>query len=306
MEGEFRRGGLVGPVILIGLGVVFLLNNLGILEWNVWDVLLRTWPLLLIAVGIDLLIVRRTTEATLFTLVLILVVIAGGVWFVAIRGGGSGAPRVETVQHPLPETDQVEIQIKPGVGILRLTALDQSDDLVLGKLGLGRGQEVEQAVEDVGSVSLLNLSSSSGWFWPAFRTEVASDEVGENEWKLALNREIPIRLSADLGLGLMDLDLAELMLEDLRVDIGLGQVKIILPESGEFNVRVSSAIGLTEILVPRGLAVRISFDTGLTVLEVEGFRQEGDIYYSPAWRAGAEGVNLEIDQAIGKVVVRLQ
>ena len=61
MEGEFRRGGLVGPIILIGLGVVFLLNNLGFLEWSVWDVLLRTWPLLLIAWGIDLLIVRRTT-----------------------------------------------------------------------------------------------------------------------------------------------------------------------------------------------------------------------------------------------------
>ena len=306
MEGEFRRGGLVGPIILIGLGVVFLLNNLGILEWNVWEVLLRTWPLLLIAVGIDLLIVRRTAEATLFALVLILVVIAGGVWFIAIRGGGSGAPRVETVQHPLPETDLAEIQIKPGVGILRLTALDQSDDLVLGKLGLSRGQQVEQAVEDVGSVSLLNLSSSSGWFWPAFRTEVASDEVGENEWKLALNREIPIRLSADLGLGLMDLNLAELMLDDLRVDMGLGQVKIVLPASGEFNVSVSSAIGLTEVVVPRGLAVRISFDTGLAVREVEGFRQEGNFFYSPSWSEDREGVTLQLNQAIGKVVVRLQ
>ena len=42
-----RRGGLVGPAILVALGVVFLLNNLGYLGWGVWGTLLRLWPVLL-------------------------------------------------------------------------------------------------------------------------------------------------------------------------------------------------------------------------------------------------------------------
>lgn len=306
MEGEFRRGGLVGPVILIGLGVVFLLNNLGILEWSIWDVLLRTWPLLLIAWGIDLLIVRRTTEATLFTLILILVVIAGGVWIVAIRGGGPGAHRVESVQYSLPMTDQVELQIEPGVGILRISALESGEELIRGKLGLSRGQEVGREVRESGSVALVSLGSQSDWFWPTFGTGAESDEVGQYEWELAVSSEIPIRLGTDLGLGMVDLDLTELMLEDLYVDTGLGQVKIILPASGQFNARISGAIGMTEVFVPRELPIRISCDTGLTIRQLEGFRQEGDVYYSPSWNAGGEGVNLEIHQAIGMVVVRLR
>jgi len=28
---------LVGPLILIGLGVIFLLNSLGMLAWSVWE-----------------------------------------------------------------------------------------------------------------------------------------------------------------------------------------------------------------------------------------------------------------------------
>ena len=35
------------PVILIGAGVVFLLNNLGVLTWGVWEMLWRLWPVLL-------------------------------------------------------------------------------------------------------------------------------------------------------------------------------------------------------------------------------------------------------------------
>ena len=41
VEERKQRGSLVGPVILIGLGVVFLLNNLGVLAWSVWEVILR-------------------------------------------------------------------------------------------------------------------------------------------------------------------------------------------------------------------------------------------------------------------------
>jgi hypothetical protein len=49
-------------VILIGLGVVFLLNNPGILNWSVWDVIFRLWPVLLIAAGLDILIGRRADQ----------------------------------------------------------------------------------------------------------------------------------------------------------------------------------------------------------------------------------------------------
>jgi hypothetical protein len=50
----------VAPVLLIALGVVFLLNNLEILELRR---ALRYWPALLIVLGLYLLYIRLTTEA---------------------------------------------------------------------------------------------------------------------------------------------------------------------------------------------------------------------------------------------------
>ena len=67
-----RRGGLVGPAILVALGVVLLLNNLGYLGWGVWETLVRLWPLLLIAIGLDLMIGRRTILGSALVALLVL------------------------------------------------------------------------------------------------------------------------------------------------------------------------------------------------------------------------------------------
>jgi hypothetical protein len=55
-----HRGGLVGPVLLVGLGLIFLGQNLGWVREDIWLSLLRLWPLILVAAGIDLLIPRRS------------------------------------------------------------------------------------------------------------------------------------------------------------------------------------------------------------------------------------------------------
>jgi lia operon protein LiaF len=47
----------IAAVILIGLGVLFLLSNLGVLP-NLGALLARWWPLILIAVGLGLLFRR--------------------------------------------------------------------------------------------------------------------------------------------------------------------------------------------------------------------------------------------------------
>src|SRR5690242_11383019 len=71
-----RRTPLVGPLLLIGAGLVFLLINMGVLDEGVWVQLLQLWPLLLIAIGLDLLIGRRNPG---LSLLIVLVVLCAGV-----------------------------------------------------------------------------------------------------------------------------------------------------------------------------------------------------------------------------------
>jgi hypothetical protein len=53
-------------VILISVGIVFLLNNLGYVPWDVWFRILFLWPIILIAIGVE--IIFRKTRLSFLTI----------------------------------------------------------------------------------------------------------------------------------------------------------------------------------------------------------------------------------------------
>jgi len=79
-EQKRGRARLVGPVVLIGLGVIFLLNSLGVLAWSVWEVIFRLWPVLLIAAGLEIILSRLSVWGSLLALVLTGAILAGMLW----------------------------------------------------------------------------------------------------------------------------------------------------------------------------------------------------------------------------------
>jgi len=47
---------LIGPVVIIAVGIVFLLNTTGVLNWSVWGEIGRLWPIAVILLGLSLLL----------------------------------------------------------------------------------------------------------------------------------------------------------------------------------------------------------------------------------------------------------
>ena len=85
LEALIRRQGVVAPVFWIVLGVVFLLSELGLANWDAFQIVLKFWPLLLIAIGLDIILPRRSLWASLSALIILLVIFAGALWIMGIR-----------------------------------------------------------------------------------------------------------------------------------------------------------------------------------------------------------------------------
>jgi hypothetical protein len=68
--------GLVGPAVLIALGILLLLTNLGVIPVDIWRLAWRLWPLLLIALGLELLVTGRASWG-MFVLALLVVLAVG-------------------------------------------------------------------------------------------------------------------------------------------------------------------------------------------------------------------------------------
>lgn len=77
---DFRHknhgGGILGGLFLVFIGIVFLLNNLGLVPGSVWNELWKFWPVLVILIGIRILAGRNIVSRIIIAL-LTLFVFAG-------------------------------------------------------------------------------------------------------------------------------------------------------------------------------------------------------------------------------------
>lgn len=92
-----RRGSIAVPLLLIAAGVILLLNNLGRLPWAVWDLLAKLWPVLLIALGLDILFGRSALRWALGIALAVLVAVAV---ILALRGPLSEEVAPEAAHPP--------------------------------------------------------------------------------------------------------------------------------------------------------------------------------------------------------------
>ena len=299
LDGIWRRQGLVGATVMIVLGVVFLLSNLGYLELNVWTTIFRLWPVLLIAVGFDVLIGRRSTIASLIGLVVILGILAGALWISGIGGGRGRSVTGMEVQQVLEDVTRANLEISPAAGELIVNALADSTNLIAGQVPDVSGRTVREDYAQSGGTASYRLTNSGVQFvgWP--------DNNSDWRWDLGLTTQIPLDLKVEMGVGSMQLDLTELQLDDLNVNLGVGQITVNLPGAEDYQARIEGAIGELIVVVPANAGVRVQADTGLAAVDVPaGYSANNDVYTSSNYATAQTQIELNVSQAIGRIEIR--
>lgn len=295
------RGGLVGPILLIGLGLVLLAQNLGWVGADLWWNLLRMWPLILIAIGIDLLIPRRSALGTLLALVLVVAVFVGGFWLSGISLQPAPPAETESVSVPALNVSGARIRIQPPAASLHVHALPGSQALVEGSVPRSRTGKVQADWSTSGSVADVEITAGGLFVGP-----LVGD--GTEAWRLGLSPEVPLHLEISSGAGIVEANLTGLQIEGLEVSLGLGRSVITLPAGGNFRGSVSGAVGQTVVIIPEGAAVRVRMTTGLGGVETPEGRRPFDLgdneYTSPGFDTAPERIELEIDQALGQIIIR--
>ncbi len=300
LDSLYRREGMAGAVFWIGLGTVFLLSNLGLFAWNVWEVILNLWPVLLIAIGLDLVIGRRSTWGAVLAMVLLIAILAGALWFL----GGGAAPgqaiRGEEFSQVLGQATAAEITLKPAVGEVQVAALPaNSANLIEGRLRTSGSETARQAHAVSQGKATFSLRTEG------MRAIYTPGPGNQPDWDLRLNSSIPLELEAGLGAGELTLDLTGLQISRLDVELGVGQARVILPAGGDFNGEISGAIGEIVLVIPEGAQVRIETNAGLATVEApDSFARQGDVYTTQGYDSAEDRIELKVSQAIGKITLR--
>ena len=301
------------PLVLVGAGVLLLLSNLGYVPWQSWTVLWRLWPLLLIALGIDVLIGQHSMVGAIVSGLLILALIGGAVAIVLFAPHipmfahltQPAELRTEHVEYPLAGVERAAITIDWTSAPGTLRALRDSPNLIEGDVAY-RGElvfDVDRRDDEVGVE--LDSRFSGPWFGPFDLTGRA-----EERWDVGLSPDAPLDLNLDAGSGTYDFDLSGMQIGDLFVDAGSGSIELALPSGSSFEARIDGGSGPLAVTVPEGVGARVVLDSGSGAFRadgrfrlVEGERDEDGVWETEGLSTAAETIVLRIDQGSGPVSI---
>jgi hypothetical protein len=296
-----RRPSLFWPIILIGVGVIFLLSNTGVITGNPWPIIANLWPVLLIVIGLDILFGRRSAAGSVISAVLALVVV-GGVIFLLIAAPNLNLPgfsfggelKAEHIEYPLGELRSANVSIGFTTGRNELYALGDSNQLIQGDVShygtldfnvRESGSQADVRVH-TGSVSIVGFVSSE-------------------RWNIGLNTRPTYDMELSLGAGEATLDLSRFKLTGGRIDVGVGSAELRLPSTGRFSLRVNGGVGNLRIVVPRDMAVSAEVNTGIGNFNPGSrLRSLGrDTYETDGFGSADNAVTLNVDVGIGSVAI---
>ncbi|MCL4560244.1 MAG: DUF5668 domain-containing protein [Chloroflexi bacterium] len=265
-----RSGRLFWGALILLVGLLFLLQNLGIVTGSIWGII---WPLVIILIGLQLLFGR-----------------------VLYRN------RYESQQLsiPLEGERQAAIEFQHGAGRLTVRAGSDPNLLLSGVFNGG----VQHSSRREGDRSRITLSSSAEiyfgfpWFF---------GPPPDLNWDVTLNPSTPLDLEFKTGASKSELDLRQLKVQYLRLGTGASSTDITLPENaGITQVRVSAGAASIGIRIPDKVAGRIEAKGGIASIHIDTtrFSQSGNVYQSSDFETAANRADIFIEAGVGSIDIR--
>ncbi|GAB4467566.1 MAG: DUF5668 domain-containing protein [Anaerolineae bacterium] len=304
----YRGGGLAGALILITLGVIFLLDNLGMIEVS-WLSLWRFWPVLLILIGLDLLLGRRSALGSILLAVLSVIIVVGVIFLagtgMAPRGALSGETVTYDIEHELaPEVESLQVDITIGAASTNIYALSGSasrDYAVLGSITTNSAMELVNEYEVSGDRGTVRITQKG---------ETGTVVVGDGRTgmvgmvDLGLTAEVPLDLVITAGAGEGTIDLSGLTLQSLEVTSGVGALTLILPGQGDYDVSLISGVGAVTIELPRSLEAQMHYEGASIVDGGRLERIEAGLWETDGYAAAANRAEISIQSGIGAITFK--
>ena len=307
-DGNPRRTSLVFPIVLIGIGALFLIQRWNP-AFNPKSILLTYWPLILIFIGIGKIWdnVQRSRNpnappgislGATFGAVAFVLVIGMLIWhgrgFSHGRGGVFGTKHTTKIIEP-QRAKSARAKLEMGAG--QLTINGGSANLMEADFSYSDSYDEPRVEYNVTEgVGQLNVSQDS-------RTVHIGHS--ENDWSLHFSKDIPMELKIDMGAGQGNLHLRDVPLTRLDLNIGAGQVDVDLTgdRKTDLTADIEGGVGQANIRLPKNVGVIVHASGGIGSIDAHGLKHEDDTYTNDAYGKTPATIRLKVEGGIGEIVL---
>jgi hypothetical protein len=292
---RYRSGPIFWGLVLIGLGVLFLAQQLSNGQFDAGEFLGRWWPLLLVLLGLWL-VIQAFVGNRGWT--------GGGMaWGPGPKGPGasgagpygpgpSGPATSERLSLDLAGATEAQIEVAFGAG-----------ELVIGRAPPGKLVDgafdggVRPEIRGPGRVRLGREMPLWGW----------GPGRWAQGWHFGVTGEVPLNLRVETGASRNELDLSDLRVSDLVIRSGAAETVIRLPRAaGTTRGRIDTGAASIRIFVPPDVALRIvgRMQLGTNDIDTRRFPATVTGWSSPDFDGAVNRVELAINGGLATLQVR--
>lgn len=262
---RYNRSQISAGIFIVVLGLLFLLNNMGIISHFNWRLLFQFWPVFIILIGLNL-ILRNTPLWWITSIIIILVIIY---LFIANDGNTYYHNKYrhnfnrdfrsqfynedgEEIYHSQLEMEQdidnLKLEINFSSGRLFLGSLEDDYLYELNSLYWKNPPQLNYSINEDGKTANLKIKQDNGISW--------FNISGKNKWKLNITPFLSLFININVGAGDFNFDLEDLKIEELIVNSGAGNLEIGFGNYARL-LKVNSAAAKIKLKIPENKAVSI-------------------------------------------------
>jgi hypothetical protein len=287
----FNFGRLFFGIVVLAIGLIYLLNNLGITNIQFDLTFNIIWPIIVIGIGLSILSGKGWFSMVL-GIIVILILIAVGVFIFAksnmlqsISNSQSSKNEIINIAKDAKTTDAI-VNVKTGAGNLNISG--SANGLVDGdyksnNLTLNQENKMNSTTQEV-TFSLGN----DVIIWP---------QNYQNDLNLGLSSLIPMVLNIDTGAMTMNLDLKNIMAKNVNVKTGASKLDITMGDKLDLsNLDINAGASTITINLPSTVGASLHLDSGLTSKNLKDFQEvSSGNYQSANYNSSAKKINLDLD-----------
>ena len=306
-----RRVSLLIGLLFVLLGVLLLLTTTGVVSFGIWLELADYWPLLLVLIGVEFILIRRALLIRAGVIVLILVVSTVAAYFSVPEYAPNDPLRV-TYAEPLRDAETLHLNMEFVGGSVELTSEMPDAPSPARLLAADFKSRPARVMREPSDGSITYYVMSSGPFLrhtsdDGYSKRRVSFPVGLADWRLTVSPEVEVEIDILSVATDLDLDLRNINVRKLSVETGTSDIRIQLPDNaGQTHIDIAAGATEVEIVVPQGVAARIDIDAPIKSARINPVRflEADNEYWSPDYLEARNRVSIDIEALSADVTVR--
>jgi hypothetical protein len=300
-------------IILIATGMLFILNNLGIIHFS-WFSFWRLWPVILLFWGITILPVKDMVKYILLGIVIVSMFLVinrlpeGRPWYWHFHhpdhsfrwewdDDDNGATKTFSDQNLSVPFDSIAkkgiLSLDAAAGNFKMKGTTQ-EFLSFDKTGdIGN---YELTTNDLNGNKKINLKMKDG---------TSRHEIRKNEVNIKLNSKPAWNLEMNIGAAAVDFDLSDYKIDTADFEAGASSMEVRLGDKNPKTVLVFNAgASSIHVEVPKTAGCQVTSESFLVSKTLEGFENKGNhIYQTPNFNGSKAKIYLTIKTAVSSIEV---